>query len=433
MNVSVPETPETVNKNAVAMTPTPCTQEYVQKWAITWSKEGLPNETIRQRLRNATCADTLINNFVSAPAQTVVAPSGISSSRLVIERASQIKPERLEWLWKDTLLFGKLNLFVGNPGEGKSLASIDIAARASTGTPFPNSDERYAPIEAILFSLEDDANDTIVPRLMGAGADMTKVHVVKHVEVSSKGAGKQEKQFGLDTDLPLLEATLKAHPGVRLIVIDPVTNHFSHTNPNKDEQLRPVLSALGTLAAKHKIAIILITHFNKQVGVDSIHRIAGGVAMVAVARIAWAFITNEEDAKHLMLNAKTNVTARNNGKKFTIAPVTIQTEIGSIDTIQIKWDKGTISANLTEKIDDAENPAKRQTREVQKWLEGFLSNGAKSTMEVSKAGEAEGYTYWQINAASLKIPGLEKKKDTGPRGQWIWTLGKYQEPEDTFQ
>ena len=117
------------------------------------------------------------------------------AAKLVMTTASQVKPEKITWLWKDKIPYKKLTLFVGNPGVGKTLVSLDVIAKASKGAAFPDTTETYAPVESILFSLEDDANDTIVPRLMAAGADLDKIHIVQHVRQIGAGNTPQEKQF----------------------------------------------------------------------------------------------------------------------------------------------------------------------------------------------------------------------------------------------
>src|SRR5204863_3919033 len=43
--------------------------------------------------------------------------------------ASEVSPEKITWLWDNYIPFGKVTLFDGDPDEGKSLVTIDLAAR----------------------------------------------------------------------------------------------------------------------------------------------------------------------------------------------------------------------------------------------------------------------------------------------------------------
>src|SRR5262249_39794834 len=43
----------------------------------------------------------------------------------VIVRLCDVQPEQITWLWPHRIAAGKLSLFIGDPGAGKSSASID--------------------------------------------------------------------------------------------------------------------------------------------------------------------------------------------------------------------------------------------------------------------------------------------------------------------
>ena len=54
--------------------------------------------------------------------------------------ASEIEAESIEWLWQGRIAARKLTVIDGDPGTGKSTLTIDIAAKVSTGTPFPDGE-----------------------------------------------------------------------------------------------------------------------------------------------------------------------------------------------------------------------------------------------------------------------------------------------------
>jgi hypothetical protein len=53
-------------------------------------------------------------------------------------RSAEVRAEPVHWLWPGYIPAGKLTLLDGDPGLGKSLISIDLAARLSTGRPLPD-------------------------------------------------------------------------------------------------------------------------------------------------------------------------------------------------------------------------------------------------------------------------------------------------------
>ena len=82
----------------------------------------------------------------------------------IAELCSDVRPAAIEWLWPSHLARGKLAVLDGDPAMGKSLLTIDLAARLSRGGPLPDGSVVPRPSTSILLSAEDDAADTIRPR-----------------------------------------------------------------------------------------------------------------------------------------------------------------------------------------------------------------------------------------------------------------------------
>lgn len=127
-----------------------------------------------------------------------------TSPSAIIRSFSEIKPQPLKWLWPARIPLGKITLIVGDPGLGKSLATIDIAARVSRGTSFPDG-QACEPGAVIILSAEDDPADTIRPRLDSAGADVTRVHILEGVRVTLTDNSTAERPFDLETGIASLE------------------------------------------------------------------------------------------------------------------------------------------------------------------------------------------------------------------------------------
>ena len=52
--------------------------------------------------------------------------------------AADYPAEDVRWLWPGRIPIGKVTLLVGDPGNGKSLVALDIAARVSRGAAWPD-------------------------------------------------------------------------------------------------------------------------------------------------------------------------------------------------------------------------------------------------------------------------------------------------------
>jgi AAA domain len=73
----------------------------------------------------------------------------------------------------------------------------------------------------VLLTAEDDPKDTVVPRLLAAGADWERVEIVQMVHEAGK-----DRMFSLVNDLDLLRERVLAVSNVKMIQIDPITAYL---------------------------------------------------------------------------------------------------------------------------------------------------------------------------------------------------------------
>ena len=99
--------------------------------------------------------------------------SNAKARGIEIIRASDVKPKKLAKLWSGRFHRGKLGFIAGEPGLGKSLIAIHMAATVSIGGDWPNGEGTARLGDVIYISAEDSAADTIRPRLEAAGAILT--------------------------------------------------------------------------------------------------------------------------------------------------------------------------------------------------------------------------------------------------------------------
>jgi hypothetical protein len=155
------------------------------------------------------------------------------SEKVNVQSFSSIESESIEWLWDHRIALGKLTIFAGDPGKGKSLASNDIAARISRGGSFPDG----APAiqgSALFLCSEDGMRVTIRPRLAAAGADLAEVHFISGTTVMRADGTSAESHFSLERDIETLEKAIEAIPGLRLLTIDPVNSYLGATDTHRD-------------------------------------------------------------------------------------------------------------------------------------------------------------------------------------------------------
>src|SRR5262245_23985175 len=345
-------------------------------------------------------------------------------SRLVVKCAADIKPERIDWLWGERLPLGKCVLVAGEGGLGKSMLLAWIAAAVSRGKEWPCSEGQSRRGSVVILSAEDDAADTIVPRLIAAEADCSKVHIIEAVcRENSEG----HRSFNLQLDLPELEKAIEQLEDALLIIIDPITSYLGKVDSHKNAELRSVLEPLGRMAAKRHVTIIANTHLSKASGGSANSRVIGSVAFVNHARAAFIVAADPDDpSKRLFLPSKTNVGKPRQGLAYRIADTALPgQEFGTaIWAPYVQWEECpvTISADQAMAAMAGGLEGKTAMEEAKQFLIETLGTEEVPAKEVKAAADAQ-----MISAATLRRAksalGVQLKRDGfGPGSTLFWSL-----------
>jgi hypothetical protein len=384
-------------------------QEAAATLAEAVAGQWLPKNIMVDRLRDIAAAhgffgqeassiETMIGGYcakIPAPISTVVLPP-ISSQpeklarRLISHRASDLKPERLVWVWPGRIPEGKLVLLGGPPGLGKSQLTAFISAVVSNGGTWPCGEGSTLRGDVIFMSAEDGIRDTIVPRLIAAGADTSRVHIVA---AATKPDGTGRKTFSLKTDVDLLEAKAKEIGIVRLIIVDPISAYMGGADGNGNVETREVLEPLAEMADRLRIAVVAVTHLNKggAGGQSALNRFAGSIAFVAAARAAFAVIEDSEDSeRRLLLQAKNNLGAPCNGLAFRLEQRIIEDGILSSN---VMFENDHVSQSIDEALTASESrgaAAGGQTSkdDAAEFLSDVLAHGPRDVLEVESLARA---------------------------------------------
>lgn len=206
--------------------------------------------------------------------------------RFLLRRMDDVETRSIEWFWHHRIPFGKITNVEGDPENGKSLLTLTLAALASTGGVFPDR-AKCDPCAVLLICDEDDYEDTIVPRLVAAGADRSFIFGL-HPEKAADGT---LIPFFMPDDLPALESYIKEVQNLTgrdrvVLIIDPVTSCLSEKiNSGVDASVRRALSPLQQLARDTAAAVLLIRHLNKNTSEKNVkYRGGGSIGFFAAAR-----------------------------------------------------------------------------------------------------------------------------------------------------
>jgi putative DNA primase/helicase len=270
--------------------------------------------------------------------------------------AADVKMKAVAWLWPNRFAFRKLGISAGLPDEGKGQLINYVAAMITTHGGWPVN-EGTAPFGNVMYlQAEDDPEDTVVPRLKAAGADLTKIHFIDMV----KDEGRR-RMFSLQADLDHLRKKIDAVGNVKLVLIDPASAYMGvgKIDSYRATDVRAVLGPVKQLAEELGIAIIGVMHFNKKVDItNALLRISDSLAYGAAARHVYSAIDDRENERKLLVRAKNNLVRGDRGGtlayRFDEKNVGTDDETGEpIYAPYIKFDPAYVDITATEAMSAA--------------------------------------------------------------------------------
>jgi len=349
------------------------------------------------------------------------APLTVPSQAVELLRACDIVPEPIAWLWNGWLAAGKMHVFGGAPGTGKTTIALALAAILSRGGQWP--DGSRSPVgHVVMWSGEDDPADTLAPRLILAGADLTRVHFVSEMR-----EGNTRRAFDLARDLVPLRRKLLEVGDVRLLIVDPIVSAITGDS-HKNAETRRNLQPLADLAASLRCALLGITHFSKGTSDrDPVERLTGSLAFGALARVVLVAAKQraEDDdgrAVRLFMRAKSNIGPDDGGFEYDLNQAELPKHPG-IHSSAVVW--GTkVAGTARELLAMADAPSGYEESsalsEAKRFLSNLLAEGPLPTKTIKADADGAGHVWPTIRRAQ-KALGVEAVKD-GMKGGWLWQM-----------
>lgn len=331
-----------------------------------------------------------------------------------LARGDTLKPEPVQWLWPGWLALGKLAILAGAPGTGKTTAALSMAATVTTGTHWPDG-TRCPAGDVLVWSGEDDPADTLLPRLIAAGADRSRVYFVG--DVVEEG---HTRPFDPATDTAALLEAARKLPALRFILVDPVVSAISGDS-HKNTEVRRGLQPLVDFAAAAGAALLGITHFSKGgAGIDPAQRVTGSIAFTAVARVVLVCAKTKDDEgneRRILARSKSNIGPDDGGFTYTLEQVEALPGIWTSRTLWGDAVKGSARELLAE---PEEAPDRGPHSEAVEFLRERLALGTCPAKLLREEADDAGISWKSIRTASEKL-GVRKRKG-GYQGEWYWTL-----------
>lgn len=308
-------------------------------------------------------------------------------------RMSEVETQEIHWLWYPYIPQGKLTIIQGNPGEGKTTLALWIAAICSQGQALPGM-ELCDPINILYQTAEDGLGDTIKPRLINAGADLTRIVCIDETERS----------------LSLLDERIEKavkYTNAKLMILDPLQGYLGRdVDMNRANEIRDVLKRLTTVAEQTGCAIVLIGHLNKAVGANSAYRGLGSMDFRAAARsVLLVGRMKKEPSVRVIVHDKSSLAPEGKSVAFSIEDGTLHW-VDGYDTITAE--------NLLNG-----GPANTKVEQTEKLVRERLSEGPAPVKEIQNLVRQAGISPRTLDIAKKNMRDVISRKEGG---HWKWVL-----------
>jgi hypothetical protein len=211
------------------------------------------------------------------PAQDAWGPQ---DDGVMLINGADLTPQPVRWAWPGWLAQGKLHILAGPPSQGKTTIALAIGATITTAGRWPDGSRCAEVGNVLVWSAEDDPADTLLPRLLAAGAERSRCYFVRGRRVAG-----EERSFDPAQDMPALELEARRIGGARLLVVDPVVSAVAGDS-HKNTEVRRALQPIVDLASRLDAIVLGISHLSKgPPGGDPLQRLTGSIAFGALPRV----------------------------------------------------------------------------------------------------------------------------------------------------
>jgi putative DNA primase/helicase len=339
---------------------------------------------------------------------------------LIVRNAGEIEPEPIEWVWPGRIAIGKHTTIAGDPGVGKSQAMIFVVAAVTTGGELPGGEGKARMGNVIILSAEDGVADIIVPRLMAAGADLSRVTIVTGVRLNG---GNGTRTVNFQADLELLRQEIRRIGNVALVCVDPISSYLGKIDSHKNAELRSVLEPVGLMADEERVAVLSVTHLSKgTTGTKALYRFIGSIAFTAAPRAAFLVTEDPEDKeRRLLLLGKTNLGKAPQGLAFRLVQRLVRKD-PDVQGSYVEWDADPITMTADEAIAAANGAAQERSalEEAVDFLQEALAGGPRDANDVEEEADAHCISARTLRRARKQARVVLSKKDFD--GGWQWRL-----------
>lgn len=333
----------------------------------------------------------------------------------------EVDDRPVEWLWPQVAAIGKLNLVGGLPGSGKSQITLALAAALSAGRAVEGA--KMPAGNVLILATEDDAGDTIKPRLRAAGADVRRI-TVDEDDYDLRNGAERLIQRAEEVD-------------ARLIIFDPIDNYVEGPAATVRRHLNPLLK----WAAQRRRCLLAIVHPPKGVAGKSVQELFGGSsAFTRIARSCWLAFADDSEGSGMLLYAKGNIVKDKRGFAYRFEDIELPSKAGKpIETSRVRFEEQRLSLTADQFLEGKTGPAPSRKlgptpdrpvfdatnsgsdqgpRTAVDWLRDALAAGPREGKELKAAAAAAGFHHPALYRAKKALGAMIRPSGFGKSKLW---------------
>jgi AAA domain-containing protein len=285
-----------------------------------------------------------------------------------------------------------------------------------------------------MLTAEDTTDDTLVPRLKAAGANLALIE-----ELNAVRRNNREEMFLISEDLDKLEQMIRDFGDVGLVCIDPITaymGHNKHFDSHRTTDVRSQLSPLKKLAERANIAFSAVTHPPKNASPRALDHFIGSQAFIAAARLGHLCVAEMEDNplggklatdRRFYTSPKINIDARQPTLIYQIEVVDVGFDEDAGKVIRapvVRWE-GESSITAEEALAASKPTKGSRAPTAPEFLTDFLAGGPQLQTAVVERGTERGFSLDQLKRAKNKMGVVSFREGFGESGNWLWALPQH--------
>ena len=284
---------------------------------------------------------------------------------------SEVQAETVEWLWERRIPLGKITVLDGDPDNGKSVLTTDLAARVTTGRAMPyRVSEDAARSGVVILSAEDGAGDTIRPSISTLpAATLQGRHYSARRPARHPGGPR-----------PDLERAIK-QVDAKLVIVDPIMAFLGRggqPQPRQGSSLGPHAGQAASRAPRRSPCVI-VRHLNKTPGGNVLYRGGGSIGIIGAARVGLLVGPHPDDEDlRVLAGQKSNLGPPPESLKYRI-------ETAENDSARVKYE-GTVEMKPQDLLKGPQDEEERSAAdEARDFLRAVLAGGVRKESNLVKA------------------------------------------------